>query len=336
MDSVKINPRKAYIDINLAQFGYKPFDVVYLGLKGDYRPGFESFHTDSSHNSNIVYGTTDFRMSSTDFHRFTLIRNEDPTIIRIVNNDRPLSDNTDPDGDYILYIRPGLFSGFDNRVDFNRLSAKQAEAIERGEQITDALEGNDVVRLPNIANYGAVSWSEAFTFYGHAGSDIITGGNGNDSIHGNNDNDILTGGAGNDVLIGGSGADQLTGGRGKDTMYGNALTMDLADNAQDTFIFTAVAETSKKAALADTIYRFETGIDKIDLSAIDANAGQSGDQAFIFQTSGVFVNGVAGQVVAKSVNGDVQLRLDMNGDRLVDAMIVVKAVTALTEADLIL
>src|SRR5690349_22897188 len=48
----------------------------------------------------------------------------------------------------------------------------------------------------------------------------------------------------------------------------------------DTFVFTAVADSS--LAARDTITDFQAGIDKIDLSLIDAKTTASGNQAFLF------------------------------------------------------
>jgi serralysin len=63
-------------------------------------------------------------------------------------------------------------------------------------------------------------------------------------------------GGGPDILIGGSG--------------------------HDTFVFQAVSDSKVGAATRDTVSDFTTGVDKIDLSAIDANLAQLGDQSFHF------------------------------------------------------
>ncbi|WP_083961037.1 MULTISPECIES: serralysin family metalloprotease [Dickeya] len=76
------------------------------------------------------------------------------------------------------------------------------------------------------------------------------GGAGNDVLIGNSADNILRGGAGDDVLYGGAGADQLYGGTGRDT-----------------FVYTAVSDS--KVAAPDWIRDFQSGIDKIDLSALN-------------------------------------------------------------------
>jgi Ca2+-binding RTX toxin-like protein len=88
---------------------------------------------------------------------------------------------------------------------------------------------------------------------------------GNDSIVGGTGNDNLNGGAGADVLTGGAGADVLTGG-----------------TEADTFVFLAIGDSTAAIGGRDTITDFESGVDKIDLSAIDANASLGGLQDFTF------------------------------------------------------
>lgn len=97
------------------------------------------------------------------------------------------------------------------------------------------------------------------------------GGSGNDLIIGNSLSNRLFGGAGNDVISGGAGVDYATGGTGSDTF--------IAD------INGALVPARRGPLSLDVITDFQTGVDKIDLSAIDANLGLSGDQAFIFRGS---------------------------------------------------
>ncbi|CNI49007.1 M10 family metallopeptidase C-terminal domain-containing protein [Yersinia pekkanenii] len=72
-------------------------------------------------------------------------------------------------------------------------------------------------------------------------------GSGNDTLLGNQEKNTLTGGEGNDQLYGGGGADHLWGGKG-----------------QDIFCYRDRNDSTLNAA--DTIYDFESGHDKIDLS----------------------------------------------------------------------
>src|SRR5439155_22873217 len=90
-------------------------------------------------------------------------------------------------------------------------------------------------------------------------------------------NDTLIGGANGDILYGGLGSDTLTGGGGNDLFY-----------------YTDVAQSV--GANTDRITDFTAG-DKIDLSQIDADTTQAGDQAFNFIGSNAF-DGQAGELRA--------------------------------------
>ena len=139
----------------------------------------------------------------------------------------------------------------------------------------------------------------------------LVGSTGHNWLVGNDANNYITALQGNDKLVGGKGRDTLIGGAGNDT-----------------FIYKHINEST--VALKDVITDFTRGQDKIDLSAIDANTTQAGNQAFSFIGSANFSN--AGQVrfAGGVVSGDV------NGDKVADFAIEVKNVTALQASDFIL
>jgi Ca2+-binding RTX toxin-like protein len=89
----------------------------------------------------------------------------------------------------------------------------------------------------------------------------------NNVLTGNAGSNRLNGGAGNDRLIGGDGVDYLTGGAGSDTFVGEINATKSA-----TRLFGNIS--------IDVVLDFQSGVDKIDLSGIDANFGLAGDQAF--------------------------------------------------------
>lgn len=102
------------------------------------------------------------------------------------------------------------------------------------------------------------------TLYGGEGNDILRVDGGVENVlNGGSGNDTITGGSGNDRIIGGSGADILRSGGGEDA-------------------FVYLWTTGIDLATRDTIRGFGFGDDVIDLSAIDANANQRGNQAFTF------------------------------------------------------
>ena len=131
------------------------------------------------------------------------------------------------------------------------------------------------------------------TLVGASGSDTLFGGAGDDVMYGDYEvslpglagslisgNDLMDGGDGRDVMFGGYGNDTLIGGMGKDTMVGG--------EGADTFHFTSTRESTVipdftaegLASGPDRIIDFKHGVDKIDVSAIDANVTLAGDQAF--------------------------------------------------------
>lgn len=98
---------------------------------------------------------------------------------------------------------------------------------------------------------------------GNGGADTLSGDNGNDTLIGSFANDLLNGGAGNDLLMGFDGNDVLDGGAGNDTLAAGIGNDTLTGGAgADVFAF-SVTNTAYTATITD----FQTGVDKIDLSA---------------------------------------------------------------------
>jgi len=115
----------------------------------------------------------------------------------------------------------------------------------------DAAAGNDLIdnsgTITGLVDLGAgadlylgAGAAAAVRVLGGAGTDLLIGGGGADRLEGGDGNDWLQGGGGADLLIGGAGADR--------------------------FVIAALGDSS--AGAADTIQGFESGVDKIDLTAI--------------------------------------------------------------------
>lgn len=159
---------------------------------------------------------------------------------------------------------------------------------------------------------------------GGAGNDSLYGYDGADTLYGENDNDTLYGGAGADILYGGSGNDVLVGGSGKDTLYGGA--------GSDRFVFEALAESGTTSALRDTIKDFARGQDRIDLSAIDANTGTAGDDAFTTLIGSKAGFTAPGQL---KVSGGI-LYGNTDADAAAEFSIALSGISALALADFLL
>jgi Ca2+-binding RTX toxin-like protein len=111
---------------------------------------------------------------------------------------------------------------------------------------------------------------------GGAGNDTVRGGLGNDTIYGGLGNDDLAGGAGNDVIFGSTGSNIIWGGAGNDTIHGGTgKDVINAGPGADTFVFASAAHIGIGAA-RDVISGFTSGVDRIDLSALNTTFNGTG------------------------------------------------------------
>jgi VCBS repeat-containing protein len=153
-----------------------------------------------------------------------------------------------------------------------------------------------------------------FSGTGNASANTVTGGADNDVLSGLGGADKLNGAAGNDLLAGGAGADTLTGGAGADA-----------------FVYTDVSEST--AAATDTIVDFHHAEgDYLDLSAIDADTGLAGDQAFTLIGTAAFSH-TAGELRYQVSGSTLTLQADVNGDGVADMTIKLTGVTSLSATD---
>lgn len=164
---------------------------------------------------------------------------------------------------------------------------------------------------PTILNSAIAD--EAQSLSGSSGSDTYTGTRFSDRITGNAGNDILAGGDGNDRIKGNSGKDKLTGGAGADDLWGG--------DGADTFIFKAATDSTVKPSGRDTIFDFSAmQRDRINLSAIDADALQDGKQDFKF-IGGKTFSGSTGELRYEKEVSDTYVYGDLDGDKNPDFMI---------------
>ncbi len=135
----------------------------------------------------------------------------------------------------------------------------------------------------------------------------VTGSIGNDRLTGNAQMNTIKGGFGDDIIDGGGGADRMTGGEGRDMFVFD----DGDSNVRITDGFGQVT--------VDRITDFDIGFDVIDLSRIDANVNQAGDQSFFYVNG---FTGVAGQLLIRQ-DDERNFRMigDTNGDGAGDIFI---------------
>lgn len=146
----------------------------------------------------------------------------------------------------------------------------------------------------------------------------VTGSNNADSIRGNNLANVLQGLGGNDALVGGAGSDTLTGGTGADR-----------------FAYLLTGDSPTGATTRDVIVDFSHSQgDRIDLSAIDANAVASGNQAFAFKGTGA-ITGV-GQVHVVHAGGETIVEVNTTGTTAPELQIDLHGSLTLASSDFLL
>ncbi len=152
-----------------------------------------------------------------------------------------------------------------------------------------------------------------------------------DRLNGDAGNNLIDGKAGNDVINGGAGNDTIIGGAGRDTMTGGA--------GADFFVFKSATDSGSSPPTRDIITDFTRGLDKIDLSAIDANAAASGNQAFKFIAGNdASFTHTAGELAWRTdaAHNQTIIQGDVNGDGVHDFEIQLTGIVNLTGSDFVL
>ncbi|WP_342240959.1 calcium-binding protein [Inquilinus sp. OTU3971] len=141
------------------------------------------------------------------------------------------------------------------------------------------------------------------------GIENVNGSTVADQITGNAEANVLNGWTGQDVLTGAAGADR--------------------------FVFTAAGDSA--VGKADRIADFSHAQgDLIDLSAIDANSGVAGDQAFSFIGSGLYTHQAGELRAANTSPGITTIAGDVNGDGVSDFHIQLTGNLTLVAGDFVL
>ncbi|MDQ0464116.1 Ca2+-binding RTX toxin-like protein [Caulobacter ginsengisoli] len=180
---------------------------------------------------------------------------------------------------------------------------------DAGDTVTEASgQGADTVRTmvtyalsANVENM-ILDGSGSIGGTGNGLANAMTGNGGDNVIDGQAGDDVLKGLNGNDTLIGGTGADILVGGGGTDTFVvtqASVIQSHLGGGLEVDTVNDLIAAQS----------------DRLDLSAIDADSGTAGDQAF--QLVGAFTHH-AGEMTLVFGAGITTLQLDVDGDGVAD------------------
>jgi len=140
--------------------------------------------------------------------------------------------------------------------------------------------------------------------------------------------ETILGLAGNDALNAGVGIDLIRAGLGADTQTGGP--------GADTFDFDSREEIGKKKTSHDIITDFEQGIDKIDLSTIDANGSKKGDKAFKFLKKEGADFTKAGQLGFDQKKGATFVQGDIDGNGKADFKLELAGIIDLGKADFVL
>lgn len=209
---------------------------------------------------------------------------------------------------------------------------------------------------------------------GGAGADQLFGGAGADTLNGNTGSDVLVGGVGDDVFFVDNAADRIiegvgggydivrtsvnftlaagiavqelrADGGGEISLTGNGSANRLVagtgvnsltgGGGRDVFVFDFGSITNIDSGISgnrDTITDFSQGIDRMDLSGIDANTGVSGDQAF----ANLGTSAAANRLWWLASGLDVILHGDVDGNATADFELLLRNLTSLNTADIIL
>jgi len=193
--------------------------------------------------------------------------------------------------------------------------------------IVDGGDGYDTLAAWNVGVIIGVSSMtnvEAITGHGYGNVGLaFTDGNDNFDLTNIAVSDLayidLKGG--DDIFVGSTGADRIIGNVGADTMTGGA--------GADIFDY----NTSTEGAW-DVITDFVSGVDKIDLSTIDAIpvGGGGGNEAFIWIGTGAFTNS-QGQLRYSVTSEGVVFSGDWNGDGVAEFNVTLLGLTSLSASD---
>lgn len=161
-----IDPSLRRMKFELADDGFLKGDRISVALRGDFQP------TPSGSAAVDNFRNTIFRLANEEFDASydNAVVKAKATVLVAVNDDRPLIDNTDPDGDYGVSVQLVAFTSGD---DFFRFGSRTELPSVVG-SIYKAGAGNDIVLMPNAEIAG---FDDSRMFQTGAGNDEVRAGN---------------------------------------------------------------------------------------------------------------------------------------------------------------
>lgn len=277
---------------NDAIFGGLGADKLFGGNGNDLLSGSDALPADSD-------GAVDSLVGGNGADRYFIFDGQDVVIEEVdggIDTDQfeSFSYKAENNVENLQFERDAV-QGIGNELN-NRMTMTKAD--DDTDKLMDGRGGNDILTGGNgvdalIGGNGLDSLrggNEGDRLFGGADNDFLRGDDGDDRLDGGDANDRLFGGNGIDTLVGGAGDDSLIGSVGGDFLSGGA--------GNDIFVYQNNADESRGsiAETRDTITDFVHGQDKISVAGVDANAGQSGTQDFVFIGSAGFT--APGQVRA--------------------------------------
>ncbi|MBB4188105.1 hypothetical protein GGE07_004781 [Sinorhizobium terangae] len=228
--------------------------------------------------------------------------------------------------DNALWLKAGA------RLDFETNPFLDVSVLVDDKTIATGAEATKTVR---------VSLTDAVERYiGSSGANTLTGTSAaSEYFDGGAGNDTINGGAGKDTIVGGLGADRLTGGAGNDTFIFNLI--DDSAKGYSGYVNNVAYGPASGAGYRDIITDFGNGDDVISLTAIDANTGLAGNQAFTWRGTGEFTR-KAGELIYKTfdvtgtANDKTIVYGDVTGDGRADFQIELSGIKVLVAGDFLL
>lgn len=218
------------------------------------------------------------------------------------------------DGDDALFGQAGndtLSGGAGN----DRLEGGPGDDVIYGDEGEDRLVGD--LGNDTLWGQGGRDW-----LFGGEGDDTLNGGDGNDLLYGDGGNDRLHAGAGHDLLHGGAGGDTLIGDLGNDTLWGGPGSDLMSGGAGgDTFIL----RPHDEGIYPDTISDFQRGVDILNIRGSD----------LLFIGTDPFSRAPEVRFDLLAGTG-ILLRIDFDGDGIVDLRVQLTGLIEISESDFLL